>query len=101
MRVEIREGPEFRAELIRAIEPRMRQPLDALAMAQVYLSDLVQQLNTHGGPPSEAEIKRRKPEGWWWLYVRGIWIGFISHERIRLLQRVRVITLLAVETAEP
>ena len=62
MRVEIREGPEFRAELVRVLARLTRQDIDALALAQVYLADIRHQLLKYAGPPPRVTVHKEHPE---------------------------------------
>src|SRR5437763_127626 len=103
MKVELREMPEFRADLVRLLERRSRNRLDALAMAHVYLDDMKAVLKQFGGPPDDAEVRPRHPDGYWWLYVKGVWVGLsIRSTRKGVLGGLlRVITLAAVSRSPP
>jgi hypothetical protein len=103
MRVEVEVTPTARAELLRLLESRTRRADDALRTAGVYLDDLEQQFQRHGGAPPDAHVVRRHGE-FWWLYLDGVWLGYLVQDRARLFTTIRRIKLIAVEahpTGEP
>ena len=103
MRVEIREGPEFRADFVRVLTRRTRQDIDALALAQVYMIDIVDLLTKHAGPPPSVDVVKKLPHDWWWLYVKDVWIGLrVKDTRRGIFKRaIRTITLGTVAPFPP
>lgn len=103
MKVEVKEMPEFRADLTRLLERRSRQRLDALAMAEVYLYDIRDRMTRHLGPPPGDETRPRVRGQMWWRYVRGVWVGYRRSVEYRgiIRRKTLVITLAAVEPFPP
>lgn len=102
MKVEFIALQRARVELMAILERRTRNRLDALAMAQAFLLDIEDQFVRFGSPPDDAKILRREPDGWWWLYIDGVWLGFVKDERRRTLFRTTTIfTLVEVVVLPP
>lgn len=103
MQVEVREYPEFRADLVRLLERPSRSSIDTLAMAEFYHNDIRTRLMDYGGPPPGDDVRPVRRRGMWWRYMRGVWVGYTTtQERRGFLRKLcQVIRLEAVEPSLP
>lgn len=92
-----------RAEMVRLLERRGLTSFDAVVTASVYLEDIADQLRRHGAPPPEATVISRDPDGYWWCYTNGMWLGFQTTDSRRGLFRTqeRTIRLVSVVARPP
>lgn len=94
---------DARADLVRLLEPRVSQPLDAVLRAANVIEDVEQQIQVNGRLPAPAvRIVRADGINWWWQYVDGVWLGFqLTESRHLLRSPVRTITLSAAASLPP
>jgi hypothetical protein len=95
--------PQARADLVRLLEPRVAEPLDAVLRAGNILDDVEQQVLKYSGVPPDVLVRGIDGRYQWWRYVDGIWLGFdITDGRRGALRRpTRTVTLAAAASRPP
>ena len=60
-------------------------------------------MSESGDPPDGSEVIRNSADGFWWLYIKGIWLGFrtVDSHYGMFRRAMRTVTLHSVAEEPP